>query len=102
VVEASLAVPPGSSGRPLHDVDGRGIAVAMATQDGQAENVGVPGDWIEAAKPKAVAPKPAEAAPAEKPPKPAPEFRSPHEITPERRERLEKAFRPPPTIPDDL
>lgn len=105
VVEASITVGPGSSGRPLLDADGRLIAVAMVSEDGKGEHVGVPADWFAATRPRAVAPKPATPEPEANPPKPAPQFKTPHDATnmsSERRERLEKAFRPPPTVPDDL
>lgn len=105
VVESSLPVSPASSGRPLLDADGRVVAIAMTGEDGKAQNLGVPADWLEAARPRAAAPKAAVPEPAAKPPKPGPEFRSPRDkanVSPERRERLEKAFNPPPTVPDDL
>jgi hypothetical protein len=107
VVDASIAATPEIAGRPLLDADGRVVAVALVTEDGKAQHVGVPADWLEAARPRAAPPKPAEAegAPAPKtarPPQEAPTLRDPTQITPERRERLEKAFRPPPTVPDDI
>jgi serine protease Do len=107
MVETSLAVPAGSAGRPLLDAEGRVIAVAMISADGKGEHVGVPADWLAASQPRAPAPRPAEPAPeaASSTPKAAPASRSPHDVSNmpvERRERLEKAFRPPPTVPDDL
>jgi hypothetical protein len=107
IVETSLAVPPDAAGRPLLDADGLVIAVAMVDAGGKGHHIRVPDEWVETGR---VKPKPAK--PAE-PVEPAPgtpaavgvdgePSRGPAAISPERRERLEKAFRPPPTVPDDL
>jgi hypothetical protein len=89
-------------GSPLLDVHGRVFAIA---KDGA--HVMLPASWVEqvqpatpSAKAAPAPPKPEEAAPAAEPG--APRGIGPGNISPERRERLEKAFRPPPTVPDDL
>lgn len=104
IVDASLPVPPGTGGRPLLDSDGRVIAVAMIGEDGKGRHYGVPADWLEAprqrtapaAPPAARSPEPEAVAPGTRP------GGGPSNITPERRDRLEKAFRPPPSVPADL
>ena len=101
VIVASVGA--GTSGQPLLDVDGRVVAVAVVGEDGKARHVGVPMEWIEAGKPKAKAAPAPEPAPEEKKPPVAKDLHDPRaNISPERRERLEKAFRPPPTVPDDI
>jgi hypothetical protein len=105
VIVASVGVAPANSGQPLLDVDGRVVGVAMVGDDGKARHVGVPVEWIEAGKPKAKALPPTEPEPeaTEKKPPVAKDLHDPRaNISPERRERLEKAFRPPPTVPDDI
>ena len=100
VIVASMGV--GARGQPLLDVDGRVVAVAMVDEDGSRRHVGIPEEWIEAGKPKAKAPPP-EPEPEEKKPPVVKDLHDPRaNISPERRERLEKAFRPPPTVPDDI
>ena len=90
-------------GAPLLHRDGRVFAVAM---EGRYRMLN--GGWIqraqaESAPPPAPAAKPRE---EEREPKAAPELRRPpmrpEDIPQERRDRIEKAFRPPPTVPDDL
>ena len=104
IVETSLPVAADASGRPLLDSDAHVIAVAMISADGKGQHVGIPPEWIEAGRAKA---KPVEPTPEPEPPaKPDVDGKPPRDpavnISPERRERLEKAFRPPPNIPDDL
>ena len=103
VVEVAKHLTQVPDGTPLLDVHGRVFAVAM-----QSQHRMLPAGWISRAQPDAAPPRPA--APTKGPDdereaRPAPELRRPmrpEDITPERRERLEKAFRPPPTMPDDL
>ncbi|HET7730852.1 MAG TPA: DnaJ domain-containing protein [Usitatibacter sp.] len=115
VVEASVPVGPAASGRPLLDADGRVIAVAMVAEDGRARHVTFPPEWLDADRPKAkvVAPEPEPAAPetpgADHPHDSIrgsrvndPRMRPNYNVSPEQQKRLEKAFRPPPTVPDDL
>jgi hypothetical protein len=93
----------GTIGQPLLDVDGRVVAVAMVGEDGKARHVGVPPEWIEAGKPRVKAPPLPEPEAEEKKPPVAKDLHDPRaNVSPERRERLEKAFRPPPTVPDDI
>ena len=89
-------------GAPLMDLHGRVFAVAI---DGGYRML--PAGWVEQTQPDPVRARPAPKARQEGEPesKPAPGTRAPvgpQDITPERRERLEKAFRPPPSVPDDL
>ena len=99
-VEKLLAQVP--DGAPLLDVHGRVFAVASAGR----HRMLLP-EWIQRTQPDP-APRPAPKAREEdeRAPREAPEFRRPpmrpEDIPPERRERLEKAFRPPPTVPSDL
>jgi len=104
IVETSLPVAADASGRPLLDPDGHVIAAAVIAADGKGQYVSIPSDWIDARKPKAK--------PDEPPPEPEPPAKTDLDgkplrdpaanISPERRQRLEKAFRPPPTVPDDI
>jgi hypothetical protein len=89
-------------GAPLLDVHGRVFAVAI--EGGYRM---LPAAWVEQTQPDPVRAKPAPKAREEDEPeaKPAPGMRRPmrpEDIPPERRERIEKAFRPPPSVPDDL
>lgn len=101
VVEVAKHLTSVPEGSPLMDLHGRIFAVAMEGQHRM-----LPAAWVEGTQPDTV-PRKAAPAPKDEEPeaKPAPErprgFR-PEDIPPERRERLEKAFRPPPTVPDDL
>ncbi len=103
VIETSLA-PGADAGAPLIDGLGRVVAIAARAKDGGAvRHVGVPAAWLVEAAP---------AARTDVPPEPRPEpgdeasgsplKREPVEIPARRREALEKAFRPPPAVPDDL
>lgn len=107
VVETSIAVPPEARGGPLLDLAGKVVAVASPSADGKQRYISVPRSWIAQAN----APPPAPPAPAPVPeaaatPAPTEDVatrRGPGpQISKERQERLEKAFRPPPTVPDDL
>ena len=114
-------VAPVLAGTPLIDVHGRVVAVAKVSPDGQAAYVPIPKSWGEA-PPKAEKPVPYE---RDTPPEPTaaqaqaasrvesglvdpaiadlqPRARMPSHVTPEQKARLEKAFRPPPNVPDDL
>lgn len=105
VIEASMPVAPVGGGAPLLDIYGRVVGVASISKDGRARHIPVPHAWTAEGRPAVRVTTP-EPAPAAGQPKPAPELsmppRSVNDISPERRERLEKAFRPPPTVPDDL
>lgn len=110
-VELSLAPPPAHGGAPVIDVNGRVVAVASVPPDGAPGYVPISARWAHSARAvDSSAPVPAAAEPsaAEKPaegaaPQPVPGApKLPGHVTPERKERLEKAFRPPPNVPDDL
>jgi len=117
VVEVSVPLLPQHGGAPLLDIHGRVVAVANMPDGEKGQYVAVPASWGETPKPPP-APAPAkveEVAPSGAAPKPGEiddlgvplETRRKQEafarkISPERRERLEKAFRPPPNVPDDL
>jgi len=109
VVDSTL--PPNPAGAPLLDVHGRVIAVATQA-GGQDRHVAIPAAWTDAPRsapaPAAASPVPAtpdpgdaKAVPADAP-RPAPSMpNAPGSFTPERVEKLNKAFRPPPNIPAD-
>jgi hypothetical protein len=102
VVEAEPAPPTDALGAPLLDRNGR-VLGAAARIEGKVAYLSVPPSFFPKALP---APRPAEpepkpdAPPAAEPapPPPVPGVK----ISPERRERLEKAFHPPPNVPSDL
>jgi hypothetical protein len=102
VVEVAKHLAQVPEGSPLMDLHGRIFAVAMEGQHRM-----LPAGWGEGTQPGAVprtaAPPPQEDDEPDAKPAPGPPrgFR-PEDISPERRERLEKAFRPPPSVPDDL
>lgn len=100
VIESTVPANPQAAGGPLLDVHGR--VVAVATQAGGVErHVVIPAGWADAPRPAATPSGAPEAGPTAAQPAPAmPNM--PGAITPERKERLEKAFRPPPTVPGDL
>lgn len=108
VIEASMPVAPASGGAPLLDMYGRVVGVASVSKEGRGRHLTLPSAWNPDARPVArSAPEPAPATEtASSEPKPAPEFsappRSPKDISPQQREALEKAFRPPPNVPNDL
>ena len=105
-VESSIAVTPGNGGSPLLDVYGRVVGIAtLPTSEAQGRHVPVPVAWVTQARdireppvaPAATQPQPLT------PPSSTPRVpKSVEDLAPERRERLEKAFRPPPTVPEDL
>lgn len=109
VYEISSGVPPEALGGPLLDGHGRVIAAAHAASPGEApRHRSLPASWREAALAEPAprkAPEPPhgdEGAPVEPRTVPPPDLRNPANISPDRAERLQKAFRPPPTVPDDL
>lgn len=106
VLEADMPVAPEANGAPLLDMQGRVVAVAVAPAGGRGWYVPLTPAWVETPK---VSPgsTPATERPVEgeAPVDPAaadPAIPGGVPISPERRQRLEKAFRPPPTIPDDV
>lgn len=114
VVEVSLPLLAQHGGAPLLDIHGRVVAVANMPPGGKGAYVAIPPSWGETPKLPDAAPM-TEETPAEEPGKlegidelgvPLETRRKQEElarkIDPKRRERLEKAFRPPPNIPDDL
>lgn len=114
VLQVSVPLLPEHAGSPLLDIYGRVVAVANMPPGAKETFVAIPPAWGETPKPPA-APAKAEEAPgeAEKKLEGVDELGVPLEtrrkqqellkkIDPDRRERLEKAFRPPPTVPDDI
>lgn len=108
-IEATIAIEPGGGGGPLLDIEGRVVGVTqVAAAGGQARHVEIPKSWIDdlplyrpaeipAAQPRA----PVEpASPLD--PEHSRVPKSLENVPPERIEKLEKAFRPPPKVPDDL
>lgn len=95
VIESTARTSTPVDGTPLLDQQGRIVAIAMAGQ-----HTVLPRGWVVADVPRTKGPPPVPAEPAK------PDAAAPPEATekvpPERRERLEKAFRPPPTVPSDL
>lgn len=111
MIDATIPISTERAGGPLLDVYGRVVAVAsFSNPDGKGRHMTVPVAWvadIAPARPTPVAAPAATPATAATPSAPAssesPRIpRKVEDISPERRERLEKAFRPPPTVPDDL
>ena len=102
VVEVAKPLTTLPDGTPLLDRHGRVFAVAM---EGRYRML--TGGWVQRAQADSASvppmPKPKD---AEREPKAAPEARRPgmrpEDMPQERRERLEKAFRPPPSVPDKL
>ena len=85
---------PGASivdGSPLIDQQGRVFAVAS-----EGKHRMLPAAWIERGEAAIARPSPKPA------PEPEPEPEAPKGPSQERRDRIEKAFRPPPKVPDDL
>ena len=106
-VDSTLPPSIHSPGAPMLDAYGRVVAVATEV-GGQARHVVIPPRWTEA--PAGPAPAPVPEAPSAEPappatagaPRPAPAMpNAPGSLTPERIEKLHKAFRPPPNIPAD-
>lgn len=87
-------------GSPLLDAEGRVIAIAM-----KGQHTTLPSAWIvdlpvaRKRPPPERAPEPEAAAEGAPAPDEDPRLKN---VSPERRERLEKAFRPPPSVPKDL
>jgi hypothetical protein len=99
VIEASMPVPPASDGAPLLDAYGRIVGVATSkSPNPRGHHIA-----ITTARPAAPASE-APAAPASPPKVVAPPGfpKGPHDASPERREAIEKAFRPPPTVPNEF
>jgi len=107
VLKVNIPVPAQHGGAPLLDVNGRVVAVVNMPPDGKGSYVALPKVWGDPPPP-----------PSKEPPKPAatdpsevdktggvddlklPGGRRPAQT--EREKRLEKALRPPPTVPDDI
>lgn len=106
VIEASMPVPPASDGAPLLDAYGRIVGVAASkSPNPRGHHIAITTAWT-APRPAA---RPAPAGEASAPPAGEPKVvappgfpKGPHDSSPERREAIEKAFRPPPTVPDEL
>ena len=106
IIESSIPVMPGTEGSPLLDIYGRVVGVAiLSPSEGQGRHVPVPAAWVTAARDARETPiaPAATPSPTETPSSSMPRMpRSVEDIPPERREKLEKAFRPPPQVPNDL
>jgi len=110
VIDSTLPIAPERAGGPLLDVYGRVVAVASFSHaDGQGRHMAIPSAWMAEisappSAPRVAAPAPSATEPS--PAAPAPQSsripKSVEDIPPERREKLEKAFRPPPPVPSDL
>jgi hypothetical protein len=114
VLEVTMPLLAQHGGAPLLDIYGRVVAVANMPPESKGTYVAIPAAWGEA--PRATPSQPeVEEPPADAAGKPGEvdelgvplETRRKQEelarkIDPQRRERLEKAFRPPPNVPDDL
>jgi hypothetical protein len=115
IVEASIRVGEEGSGAPLFDSQARVVAVASVMPDGKEAYLVPPEAWRGPMTDRSAAGKAAEEAArraaqeaheeAQKPKAvddvgPAARGRVP--VDAERRQKLEKAFRPPPNVPDDL
>ena len=107
--ETSLAMLPDGRGGPLLDSAGRVVAVAtLSPSDGKSHFVGIPQGWT--AVPALATTQKAPAAKAEPATDSAAapegeEARAPRKgrrVSKEREEAIGKAFRPPPSVPDDL
>jgi hypothetical protein len=118
ILEVSTPLMKEHAGSPLLDMHGRVVAVANMPPGGKETFVAIPAQWGETVQPS-TEPKPyqgggeEEAAKAEGGKGEVDELGVPLEtrrkqeelakkIDPERRKRLEKAFRPPPSVPNDL
>lgn len=107
IIETTVPMALVSNGSPLLDGLGRVLAIASVAQPGGlGRYVAVPPAWRAVAQPsRSAPPAPPTAAPAPTTPRPAPELSVPkkgEDRPSERREALEKAFRPPPSVPGDL
>jgi hypothetical protein len=104
-IEAEPAPPAEALGAPLLDRNNGHVIGAAARVEGKVGYVAIP---------RALVPKPTVSPAAARPAEPQPQTHPAEtdaaqpvpppaaNISPERRERLEKAFRPPPTVPADL
>jgi S1-C subfamily serine protease len=105
VIETSTPVAPAGDGAPLLDAYGRVVGVATSkSPNPRGHHIAITTAWTTHARP-ATRPAPASEAPAASEPKVVapPGFpKGPHDSSPERREAIEKAFRPPPTVPNEL
>jgi hypothetical protein len=117
VVDVSMPLLPQHGGAPLLDIYGRVVAVANMPPGGKGYYVAIPPMWGETVK-LPTGPKPYQGGDEPKPEDagkggPVDDLGVPLEtrkkqeelankIDPERRKRLEKAFRPPPSVPSDL
>lgn len=117
VVDVSVPLLPEHGGAPLLDIHGRVVAVATMPDGNKGHYVAIPPAWSETVK-LPTAPKPYQggeepATKGEAAKGPVDDLGVPLEtrkkqeelvgkIDPERRKRLEKAFRPPPSVPNDL
>ncbi|HET9651040.1 MAG TPA: trypsin-like peptidase domain-containing protein, partial [Usitatibacter sp.] len=99
--ELDLAIAPQALGGPLLDVEAR-VVGAAARVNGRALYVRVPDSWLVERFVKPAPPPPAPAGEPAAQGETTAVPRTPADISPERRERLEKAFRPPPTVPDEI
>jgi hypothetical protein len=103
VIDSTARAGPPVDGSPLLDAEGRIVAIALGGQ-----HTTLPREWI-VDEPIRRRPPPEEAAPREAP-QGEPQAATAEEkararlerMPPERREAIEKAFRPPPSVPDDL
>jgi hypothetical protein len=97
-IQASVPVTRETDGRPLLDADGRLAAIGIVDETGGGVYVPIPQTWLARETPVFVSPPIVREAP---PPVAGP--RKPAiEMSPERQQRLQEAFRPPPKVPDDL
>jgi serine protease Do len=118
VLETTLPMGNDGAGSPLFDAQARVAAVATFTPEGRAVHVLPPEEWRGPMTDRSAAGKAADEAAkraaqealeeAQKPKPvddlgmPAGRKTAPGNVSPEREKALEKAFRPPPTVPDDL
>jgi hypothetical protein len=111
--ETTLAMPPEGRGGPLLDASGRIVAIATVLPGGdRLRFIGMPPQWssVPRTQGKAPAPKAAPAPDASSPPgtgsapegDAAPLPRKGSRFSKEREDAIGKAFRPPPSVPDDL
>lgn len=107
-IEATIPMSPERAGGPLLDAFGRVVAVATFAEAGKGRHFAIPPAWIREIEGPREMPKAREPPPQEEPKTPeeleqaAARARMPKNVSPERVEKLEKAFRPPPTVPKDL
>ena len=101
IVEVSIAVAPGTGGRPLLDASGRVVAAALPPQPGgAARHVEIPATWAETPR--------ATAAPVEDSRAPSGAAKEaagplpPADPIQRRAEEIAPKLRPPPSVPDDI